>query len=129
MIIQCTGCLKEFKSYRALSCHVPRCKAMAGVITTTARHYAGEFDGSRKRRRTSTPAGSGDEEQEDAEAIDFEVSFNVSVILLVSQGVWINSRYKNLNNPLPPSLKTTLVTPMRSLFHLVVAQGVMPNSL
>ena len=58
---------------------------MVGVVTATARHYAGELDGSRKRRRTSTPAGSDDEEQEDAEAIDFEVSFNISGILLVSQ--------------------------------------------
>jgi len=102
---------------------------MAGVVTATARHYAGELDGSRKRCRTSTPAGSDDEEQEDAEAIDIEVSFNVSAILLVSQGIWIDSRYKNLNNPLPPSLKTTLVTPVRSLNHLVADQGVMPNSL
>jgi len=58
---------------------------MVGVVTATAKHYAGETDGSRKRRRTSTPAGSDDEEQEDTEAIDMEVSFNVSVLLLVSQ--------------------------------------------
>jgi len=61
---------------------------MAEVVTATARHYAGDLDGSRKRRRISSPeAGSDDEEQDDTEPIDFEVSFDVSTLLLVSQGV------------------------------------------
>ena len=73
-MIICPGCSKRFSTYKALTCHADRCKSMAGVVTTAAKHYT-ELDGSRKRCKTSAPA-SDDEEQGDTEAIDFEVCFN-----------------------------------------------------
>ena len=49
---------------------------MPEAVAAAARHYAelGSGVGSRKRQRTSLSAGDDDEQQDDAEAIDFEVS-------------------------------------------------------
>jgi hypothetical protein len=61
---------------------------MPGVITATAKHYA-ELDrnsGTRKRRRTSLSPADGDEEQDDVEAIDFEVRCDIHIPLSVPEG-------------------------------------------
>jgi len=55
---------------------------MPGVITATAKYYAGL--GGRKRRRTSFSTAVGDDEEDgDAEAIDFEVSCDVYETFIV----------------------------------------------
>ena len=66
------GCSKQFDSYKALSAHQARCKFMPGTIASTAKYYV-ELDDERARKRQKT-SEAGDEE-EDTEAIDFEVSW------------------------------------------------------
>jgi hypothetical protein len=88
MAFQCPACNKQFTSSKALSGHQARCKSMGGAVAETARRYV-EFDGNtgpRKRRRTSfSTTVEDEEEQDDPEAIDAEVSCDISTHLLVSE--------------------------------------------
>jgi len=124
-------CSKEFGSFKALSAHTTRCKFMPGVMAATAKHYVelGNSMGARKRRRTSFSTVAGDEEEmDDAGATDFEVRCCCNVPTHPCQ-LLTNHRWKNFNNPLPSSLKTTLLIPVRPLSHLAADQGATFNSL
>lgn len=79
-MIECPAeqCLRQFDSYKALSAHTIHCKFSKQAVAAAAKHYA-ELDsgtGARKRHKTSLSTAAGDAEEEaEAEAIDFEVSW------------------------------------------------------
>ena len=94
MAFQCPACNKQFTSSRGLSAHQAQCQFMGGAVAETARRYV-EFDGDagpRKRRRTSFSTTVDDEEvQDDTEAMDAQVSCDVSTLLC-----WFLRIYKQL---------------------------------